>query len=124
MIRFTYLFLLGIVLLVRRLQAPSNQRRKTRSDPIANSRNRREVTVTTRRATADHGQDKKAVRVRPKASDFQIMEDNSAKIESFQRRECDAAVWCLVDTSPSTAGKLTFEKSAMNFIQTVIRPSR
>jgi len=64
-----------------------------------------------------------------KREDFQIMEDKvPQQIESFTSEESNALplyVGVLMDTSPSTAGKLKFEQeSAMNFIQTVIRPRR
>ena len=57
------------------------------------------------------------------------MEDKvPQQIESFtseQNNVLPLYVGVLMDTSPSTAGKLKFEQeSAMNFIQTVIRPRR
>jgi VWFA-related protein len=62
-------------------------------------------------------------------NDFQITEDRiPQQIESFTSEENNVLplyVCVLMDTSPSTAGKLKFEQeSAMNFIQTVIRPRR
>jgi len=62
-------------------------------------------------------------------NDFVIMEDKVPQtIESFtseQNNVLPLYVGVLMDTSPSTAGKLKFEQeSAMNFIQTVIRPRR
>ena len=62
-------------------------------------------------------------------NDFQITEDKiPQQIESFTSEENNVLplyVCVLMDTSPSTAGKLKFEQeSAMNFIQTVIRPRR
>ena len=62
-------------------------------------------------------------------NDFVIMEDKvPQQIESFtseQNNVLPLYVGVLMDTSPSTAGKLKFEQeSAMNFIQTVIRPRR
>jgi Ca-activated chloride channel homolog len=61
--------------------------------------------------------------------DFQVLEDNVLQvIDSFtseQNNVLPLYVSVLMDTSPSTAGKLKFEQeSAMNFIQTVIRPRR
>jgi VWFA-related protein len=61
--------------------------------------------------------------------DFQVLEDNVPQvIDSFtseQNNVLPLYVGVLMDTSPSTAGKLKFEQeSAMNFIQTVIRPRR
>lgn len=62
-------------------------------------------------------------------SDFQITEDRiPQQIDSFTSEEANRLplyVGVLMDTSPSTAGKLKFEQeSAMNFIQTVVRPRR
>src|SRR5437899_7103157 len=62
-------------------------------------------------------------------NDFQILEDKvPQKIDSFTSEENNNLplyVAVLMDTSPSTAGKLKFEQeSAMNFIQTVVRPRK
>jgi VWFA-related protein len=62
-------------------------------------------------------------------SDFQITEDKvPQQIDSFTSEEANRLplyIAVLMDTSPSTAGKLKFEQeSAMNFIQTVVRPRR
>jgi VWFA-related protein len=62
-------------------------------------------------------------------SDFLIMEDKvPQQIDSFTSEENNSLplyVGVLMDTSPSTAGKLKFEQeSAMNFIQTVVRPRK
>jgi Ca-activated chloride channel homolog len=61
--------------------------------------------------------------------DFLILEDKiPQKIDSFTSEENNNLplyVGVLMDTSPSTAAKLKFEQeSAMNFIQTVVRPRR
>jgi VWFA-related protein len=61
--------------------------------------------------------------------DFLVMEDKiPQKIDSFTSEENNNLplyVGVLMDTSPSTAAKLKFEQeSAMNFIQTVVRPRR
>ena len=63
------------------------------------------------------------------ANDFLIFEDKVAQqIDSFTSEENNSLplyVAVLMDTSPSTAGKLKFEQeSAMNFIQTVVRPRK
>ncbi|HEY2922146.1 MAG TPA: VWA domain-containing protein [Candidatus Binatia bacterium] len=63
------------------------------------------------------------------ANDFLIMEDKiPQKIDSFTSEENNNLplyVAVLMDTSPSTAAKIKFEQeSAMNFIQTVVRPRR
>jgi Ca-activated chloride channel family protein len=62
-------------------------------------------------------------------SDFLIFEDKvPQQIDSFtteQDNNLPLYVAVLMDTSPSTAGKLKFEQeAAMNFIQTVVRPRR
>lgn len=62
-------------------------------------------------------------------NDFFIFEDRvPQQIETFSDdlgESLPLYVAVLMDTSPSTAGKLKFEQeSAMNFIQTVVRPRR
>jgi VWFA-related protein len=98
-------------------------------------------------ATIDQGQEKEIVNVRRvrlpitvtdkkgqvvtglTQSDFLILEDKvPQQIDSFTSEENNNLplyVGVLMDTSPSTAGKLKFEQeSAMNFIQTVVRPRK
>ena len=62
-------------------------------------------------------------------ADFQVLEDKIPQtIETFSEdvgKELPLYVGVLMDTSPSTAGKLKFEQqAAMNFIETVVRPRR
>src|SRR5215204_1726940 len=62
-------------------------------------------------------------------NDFLVFEDKQPQqIETFSDdlgESLPLYVAVLMDTSPSTAGKLKFEQeSAMNFIQTVVRPRR
>jgi VWFA-related protein len=62
-------------------------------------------------------------------NDFVVLEDKVPQtIDSFSNEENNNLplyVGVLMDTSPSTAAKLKFEQeSAMNFIQTVVRPRR
>ncbi len=62
-------------------------------------------------------------------NDFVILEDKlPQEIETFSDdvgQSSSLYVAVLMDTSPSTAGKLKFEQeSAMNFIQTVVRPRK
>jgi len=61
-------------------------------------------------------------------NDFVVLEDKvPQQIESFSNEENSLPLYVavLMDTSPSTAAKLKFEQeSAMNFIQTVVRPRR
>src|SRR4029077_5464511 len=61
--------------------------------------------------------------------DFVVLEDKvPQQIDSFTSEESNNLplyVGVLMDTSPSTAGKIKFEQeSAMNFIQTVVRPRK
>src|SRR6185503_17032882 len=63
------------------------------------------------------------------ANDFLVMEDKiPQRIDSFTSEDNNNLplyVGVLMDTSPSTAAKLKFEQeSAMNFIQTVVRPRK
>jgi VWFA-related protein len=62
------------------------------------------------------------------AGDFLILEDKvPQQVDSFSEGNYDLPLYVgvLMDTSPSTAGKLKFEQeSAMNFIQTVVRPRK
>lgn len=62
-------------------------------------------------------------------ADFLVLEDKlPQRIETFSDdlgQDSQLYVVVLMDTSPSTAGKLRFEQeSAMNFIQTVVRPRK
>src|SRR5437016_7665455 len=62
-------------------------------------------------------------------NDFLILEDKvPQQVDSFTSEENNTFplyIGVLMDTSPSTAGKLKFEQeAAMNFIQTVVRPRR
>src|SRR5262249_12280350 len=74
--------------------------------------------------------DKKGVFVKGLSqSDFQVFEDKAPQqIDSFTSEENNQLplyVGVLMDTSPSTAGKLKFEQeAAKNFIFTVVRPRK
>src|SRR5215475_13595156 len=62
-------------------------------------------------------------------NDFQILEDKVPQtIETFSddlSQTTPLYIAVLLDTSPSTAGKLKFQQeSAMNFIQTVVKPRK
>src|SRR5215813_3693200 len=62
-------------------------------------------------------------------NDFLVLEDKvPQQVETFSDdigQTFPLYIAMLMDTSPSTAGKLKFEQeSAMNFIQTVVRPRR
>jgi VWFA-related protein len=98
-------------------------------------------------ATPDQGQEREIVNIRRvrlpitvtdkkglfvsglTAADFLVFEDKvPQQIDSFtseQNNTLPLYVAVLMDTSPSTAAKLKFEQeSAMNFIQTVVRPRK
>jgi VWFA-related protein len=102
---------------------------------------------TTPPTTADQGQEREVVNIRRvrlpitvtdkkgvfvsglTAGDFLVFEDKvPQQIDSFtseQNNTLPLYVAVLMDTSPSTAAKLKFEQeSAMNFIQTVVRPRK
>jgi VWFA-related protein len=132
MIKFTYLLFIGILLLsfaFATAQQPTAP--KTGPTPSPTPEGQERVTVTTRRVrlpitvTDKKGQ----FVVGLSQSDFQVLEDRvPQQIDSFTSEENNKLplyVGVLMDTSPSTAGKLKFEQeSAMNFIQTVVRPRK
>jgi VWFA-related protein len=132
MIKFTYLLFIGILLLsfaFATAQQPTAP--KTGPTPSPTPEGQERVTVTTRRVrlpitvTDKKGQ----FVVGLSQGDFQVLEDRvPQQIDSFTSEENNKLplyVGVLMDTSPSTAGKLKFEQeSAMNFIQTVVRPRK
>jgi len=133
MIRFTYLLLLAIVFLVSALagaQQPKTQKPAATPSPTPEAGQEKVVTTTRRVRLPISVQDKKGQFISGLTQgDFQILEDKVPQvIDSFtneQNNNLPLYVGVLMDTSPSTAGKLKFEQeSAMNFIQTVIRPRR
>jgi VWFA-related protein len=133
MIRLSYLLLLGILLLAFAF-AGAQQTKPPRTgatpSPTPESGQERVVTTVRRVRLPITVQDKKGQFVSGLTQgDFQILEDKvPQQIDSFtneQSNNLPLYVGVLMDTSPSTAGKLKFEQeSAMNFIQTVIRPRR
>src|SRR5215471_12005284 len=132
MIKLTYSLLAGVLLLpfaFAGAQAPKPQ--KTAPAPSPTPEGQEKVTVTTRRVRLPITVTDKKGQFVPglTQSDFQVLEDRvPQQIDSFTGEENNNLplyVAVLMDTSPSTAGKLKFEQeSAMNFIQTVIRPRR
>src|SRR5437870_1148256 len=133
MFKFKHLLLMGILLLM--VAVASGQPAKTQKpspSPIPPAESGQEkVTVTTRRVRLPITvTDKKGQFVAGLSqSDFQVLEDRvPQQIDSFTSEENNKLplyVGVLMDTSPSTAGKLKFEQeSAMNFIQTVVRPRK
>jgi Ca-activated chloride channel family protein len=115
--------------------------------PTAQSQQPKPSKPSSPSATPDQAQDKEVVNIRRvrlpitvtdkkgqfvsglSAGDFLITEDRvPQQIDSFTSEENNNLplyVGVLMDTSPSTAGKLKFEQeSAMNFIQTVVKPRK
>src|SRR5207244_4282827 len=133
MIKFTYLLMVGILLLpfaFAGAQQPKAQKPAASPSPTPES-GQEKVTVTTRRVRLPITvTDKKGQFVSGLTqSDFLVLEDKvTQQIDSFtseQNNNLPLYVGVLMDTSPSTAGKLKFEQeSAMNFIQTVVRPRK
>jgi VWFA-related protein len=96
---------------------PATSERDTQSETIFIRRVRLPITVVDRKGQFVPGLTQR---------DFLILEDKVAQqIETFSDdlgQSLPVYVAVLMDTSPSTAGKLKFEQeSAMNFIQTVVR---
>ncbi|MFN2577500.1 MAG: VWA domain-containing protein [Pyrinomonadaceae bacterium] len=133
MFKFTHIFLTGILMLpvaVASAQPAKGQKPAPSPTPAADS-GQEKITVTTRRVRLPITvTDKKGQFVSGLSqSNFLVLEDKVPQaIDSFtneQNNNLPLYVGVLMDTSPSTAGKLKFEQeSAMNFIQTVVRPRR
>jgi VWFA-related protein len=132
MIKFTYLILLAVVLLpFAFVGARTNPQKPTATPSPTPESGQDTVKVTTRRVRLPITvTDKKGQFVSGLTQgDFQVLEDKvPQQIDSFTSEQANSLplyVGVLMDTSPSTAGKLRFEQeSAMNFIQTVVRPRR
>src|SRR5436190_7524290 len=138
MTKFTYLFLIGMLLLsfafatAQQPAAPKTGATKPGATASPSPEAGQEkVSVTTRRVRLPITvTDKKGQFISGLSQgDFQVLEDKiPQQIDSFtseQNNNLPLYVGVLMDTSPSTAGKLKFEQeSAMNFIQTVVRPRR
>ena len=110
--------------------AQNPQPPQNRSAPTPTPDDRPEVVNVRRVRLPITVQDKKGqFGTRLSQNDFVVMEDKIPQvIDSFTSEENNNLplyVAVLMDTSPSTAAKLKFEQeSAMNFIQTVVRPRR
>src|SRR5437588_2556308 len=111
--------------------AIAGQTPKPTASPTPDPGQEKPVVVTTRRVRLPITiKDKKGQFVTGLTqNDFAVFEDKvQQQIDSFTSEENNNLplyVGVLMDTSPSTAGKLKFEQeSAMNFIQTVVRPRR
>src|SRR5438128_6246462 len=111
--------------------AIAGQTPKPATSPTPDPGQEKPVVVTTRRVRLPITiKDKKGQFVTGLTqNDFAVFEDKvQQQIDSFTSEENNNLplyVGVLMDTSPSTAGKLKFEQeSAMNFIQTVVRPRR
>src|SRR2546427_1724555 len=133
MFKLTYIFLTGILLLTVAVASgqPAKAQKPAPSPTPPAEAGQEKVTVTTRRVRLPITvTDKKGQFVSGLSqSDFLVLEDKvPQQIDSFsneQNNNLPLYVGVLMDTSPSTAGKLKFEQeSAMNFIQTVVRPRR
>ncbi|HMH42519.1 MAG TPA: VWA domain-containing protein, partial [Pyrinomonadaceae bacterium] len=133
MFKFTHILLMGILLLTVAVASgqPAKAQKPAPSPTPAAEPGQEKVTVTTRRVRLPITvMDKKGQFVGGLSQgDFQVLEDKvPQQIDSFtseQNNNLPLYVGVLMDTSPSTAGKLKFEQeSAMNFIQTVVRPRR
>jgi len=133
MFKFKHILLMGILLLTFAVASGQPAKaQKPSPSPIPPAESGQEkVTVTTRRVRLPITvTDKKGQFVSGLSqSDFLVLEDKvPQQIDSFsneQNNNLPLYVGVLMDTSPSTAGKLKFEQeSAMNFIQTVVRPRR
>ena len=133
MTKFTYLLIVALLLLpftFAGAQQPKSGIPTPTPSPTPDPGQER-VLVTTRRVRLPITvSDKKGQFVSGLTqNDFQVLEDKvPQQIDSFtseQNNNLPLYVGVLMDTSPSTAGKLRFEQeSAMNFIQTVVRPRR
>lgn len=129
--RSLYQLLLGVCLLVAQagVVAAQQQPKASPTPPVADDQDsittfirrvRLPITVTDKKGQFVPGLTK---------NNFVILEDKSPQqIETFSDdlgESLPLYVAVLMDTSPSTAGKLRFEQeSAMNFIQTVVRPRK
>ncbi len=107
------------------------QQPKSRPSPTPTVDKDAQITVTTRRVRLPITVvDKKGQFISGlKREDFEVLEDKVPQsIETFSDdigQTQPLYIGVLMDTSPSTAGKLKFEQeSAMNFIQTVVRPRK
>ena len=133
MIKFTYFILLAALLLpftFAGAQQPKSGTPAATPSPTPDP-GQEKISVTTRRVRLPITVTDKKGQFIPglTQSDFQVFEDKvPQQIDSFtseQNNNLSLYVGVLMDTSPSTAGKLKFEQeSAMNFIQTVVRPRR
>jgi VWFA-related protein len=130
--KFTYFLIIGILLLPIAFAGAQQPKTGTpTASPSPSPEGQEKVTVTTRRVRLPITVTDKKGQFIPGLTqgDFQVMEDRvPQQIDSFtseQNNNLPLYVGVLMDTSPSTAGKLKFEQeSAMNFIQTVVRPRK
>ncbi|HYX30315.1 MAG TPA: VWA domain-containing protein [Pyrinomonadaceae bacterium] len=131
MIKFAYLFLAGVLLLPFAFAGAQTKPQKPQASPSPTPDEQGKVTVTTRRVRLPITVTDRKGQFVPglTQADFEVFEDKvPQQIDSFtseQNNNLPLYVGVLMDTSPSTAGKLKFEQeSAMNFIQNVVRPRR
>src|SRR6266487_2461901 len=130
--RYSFRLVLVLCMLAAAAASPAQQPKpKTTPTPPVSEQDQAAIKIPIRRVRLPITVVDKKGRLVPGLikSDFLIFEDKIPQlIETFsddlgQSESLYVAV--LMDTSPSTAGKLKFEQeSAMNFIQTVVRPRR
>ena len=130
--RYSFRLVLILCMLVAAAASPAQQPKpKATPTPPVSEQDQASIKIPIRRVRLPITVVDKKGRLVPGLikSDFLIFEDKIPQlIETFsddlgQSESLYVAV--LMDTSPSTAGKLKFEQeSAMNFIQTVVRPRR
>lgn len=130
--RFFFRLLLGVCLLAVATATQSQQPKpKPSPSPSGNERDQESITTFIRRVRLPITVVDKKDQFVPglTKSDFLVFEDKvPQQIETFADdigQSESLYVAMLMDTSPSTAGKLKFEQeAAMNFIQTVVRPRK
>jgi len=131
--KFTYVLVIGMLVLPFTLAGAQQQKsaKPTAAPSPTPEADNSQLVITTRRVRLPITVTDKKGQFVPglTQADFQVLEDKvPQQIDSFtneQSNNLPLYVGVLMDTSPSTAGKLKFEQeSAMNFIQTVIRPRR
>jgi Ca-activated chloride channel family protein len=131
--RFSFRLVLALCMFAAAAESPAQQPKSkaTPTPPVGEQDQETPIKIPIRRVRLPITVVDKKGRLVPGLikSDFLIFEDKVPQlIETFSDdlgQSESLYVAMLMDTSPSTAGKLKFEQeSAMNFIQTVVRPRR
>ncbi len=125
---FSLLLLIGVCLSLSHFSAPGQQQQtpdQPKATPSPDPQNDGQVFIREVRLPISVLDKKKQPVLGLRKEDFVILEDKQPQeIASFRNDQDSLPVYVgvLMDTSPSTAGKLRFEKeSAKNFIYTVTR---